>query len=151
MATTTELIKQYFDLPELVCKDVHDKFGDKAWEFFDPRLIEDLFYIRHSLAKPIFVNSWQIGGTLSQRGFRCNLCSLVKAKTLQNALYVSAHAQGMAVDFDVKGMTAGDVRTWIKAHSELLPYPCRLEEGVNWVHLDVRTDGQKGRVTTFKA
>ena len=58
--------------------------------------------------------------------------------------------QGTAVDFDVQGMSAEEVRKWIERNKVLLPYPIRLEEGVNWVHLDMRNDGSKGRVTCFK-
>ena len=63
---------------------------------------------------------------------------------------MSAHSQGTAVDFDVKGMTALDVRNWIKVNQVLLPYPIRLEQDVAWVHLDMRNDGKKGKVVYFK-
>ena len=49
---------------------------------------------------------------LHQREPRRNLCSLVASKTKSGALYVSAYSQGMAVDFDVKGMKAVEVRKW---------------------------------------
>lgn len=145
------LISDFFNIEELVCKDVYQHFKEKAWDFFDPRLLENLLFIRIGLDKPVWVNSWKVGGGYSERGFRCNLCKLVKEKTQKGLIYVSAHMEGMAVDFTVSGMSAEDVRTWIKAHSELMPYPCRIEDGVNWVHLDVRNDGKKGRVVTFKA
>lgn len=151
MTNQLDAIKQYFDLPELVCMEVYNKYGDAAWGFFDPRLLWDLLYIRKGIAKPIFVNSWQIGGSYSQRGLRCNLCDLVAAQTRKRSVYLSAHQQGMAVDFTVNGMSAEEARNWIKAHALLLPYPCRLEADVNWVHLDVRNDGAKGNVITFKA
>ena len=98
----------------------------------------------------MIINTWSSGGKFSQRGLRCNICDLVKSKTLSNRLYLSAHMQGTAVDFDVQGMSAEEVRKWIERNKVLLPYPIRLEEGVNWVHLDMRNDGSKGRVTYFK-
>jgi hypothetical protein len=55
----------------------------------------------------------------------------------------------MAVDFDVTGMKAEEVRKWIKDNQIFLPYPIRLEEDVNWVHLDVRSDGFRN-ITWFK-
>ena len=80
---------------------------------------------------------------------------------------MSAHNQGEAVDFSVKGMTANEVRLWIVENQILLPYPVRLEVGfdpkgkneaqirqaigkdtMNWVHLDLRGEGQK--ITYFK-
>ena len=56
---------------------------------------------------------------------------------------MSAHVEGQAVDFSVKGMTAAEVRKWLKQHEDRLPYPIRLEDGVKWVHCDVRDAGVK--------
>lgn len=142
-------IKDYFDIRELVCPHVHDKFGAYAWQFFDPRLLDTLLVIREKIGKPIIVNNWASGGDFSQRGLRCNICALPKEKTSLEKLYMSAHSQGMAVDFDVAEMKAEEVRKWIKDNQIFLPHPIRLEEDVNWVHLDVRSDGFRS-ITWFK-
>ena len=42
-------IKDYFDIRELVCPHVHDKFGAYAWQFFDPRLLDTLLVIREKI------------------------------------------------------------------------------------------------------
>lgn len=127
-------IKDYFSIKELVCKDVADKWGDVAWNFFDPRLLETILFIRGNLGKPMTINNWASGGTFSQRGLRCNLCDLVKDK---KTLYCSSHMRGQGVDFDVKGMSAEAARQWIINNAFRFPYPIRLEKDVNWVHLDV--------------
>lgn len=142
-------IKDYFNIKELVCPHVYDKHREYAWNFFDPRLLDTLFVIREKIGKPIVVNNWAVGGDFSQRGLRCNICSIPKEKTALEKLYMSAHSQGMAVDFDVSGMRAEEVRKWIKDNQIFLPYPIRLEEDVNWVHLDVRSDGFRN-ITWFK-
>ena len=142
-------IKDYFDIRELTCPHVYDKFREYAWNFFDPRLLDTLLVIREKIGKPIYVNNWDMGGNFTQRGFRCNICPLVKEKTALEKLYVTAHNQGMGVDFDVKGMSAEEVRKWIVDNKIFLPHPIRLESDVNWVHLDVRTDGMQA-VTFFK-
>jgi hypothetical protein len=142
-------IKDYFNIKELVCPHVYDKHREYAWNFFDPRLLDTLFVIREKIGKPIVVNNWAVGGDFSQRGLRCNICSIPKEKTALEKLYMSAHSQGMAVDFDVSGMKAEEVRKWIKDNQIFLPYPIRLEEDVNWVHLDVRSDGFRN-ITWFK-
>lgn len=144
------MIKDYFDIGELVCRDVYDKFGEGAWQFFDGRLLETLLVVREKLGKPVYVNNWQWGGILTQRGLRCNVCPLVREKTKLQKVYVSAHLQGTALDFDVKGMDASEVRQWIGKNQILLPYPVRLESDVPWVHLDLRNDGSKGKVVYFK-
>ncbi len=43
----------------------------------------------------------------------------------------------------MEGMTASEVRIWLKQHEDRLPYPVRLEDGVDWVHLDCRNAGVK--------
>lgn len=73
-------IKNYFNIKELVCKHVYNKFGEMAWTFFDPRLLETICVIREKLGKPITVNTWHSGGGLTQRGLRCNVCQLVAEK-----------------------------------------------------------------------
>lgn len=75
--------------------------------------------------------------TLTQRGYRCNLCEFVKSKTIANKLYLTAH-NGNAFDFDVKGMSAEEARNKIKSNASLLPFPIRMEKGTTWVHVDVR-------------
>ena len=99
--------------------------------------------MREDLNKPITINNYQWGGHDTQSGLRCNLCDLVKSKTLKNIVYLSAHIRAQAADFSVKGMTASEVRVWLKQHEDRLPYPIRLEKGVNWVHLDVIDTGVK--------
>jgi len=131
-------IPEYFDLQELACPHIFKKFGKVTWQFFDPRLLKTLDWLRESLNKPIFVNSWQIGGKFTQRGFRCIQCALVKTAYTQGRVYVSPHMEGQGADFDVKGMTATEVRLWLGKNEDRLPYPIRLEKNVDWVHLDVR-------------
>ena len=142
-------IKTYFDIRELVCPHIYDKFREYAWQFFDPRLLDTLLVIREAINLPIYVNNYDSGGSFDERGIRCNCCAIPKEKTRLEKLYMSAHCQGMAVDFDVKGMTAQEVRDWLKANQILLPYPIRCELDVNWVHIDVRSDGYR-QITWFK-
>lgn len=86
---------------------------------------------------------------MTQRGMRCNRCDMVKSKTTP---YISAHILGKGGDFTVKGMTADQARQKIKANAHLLPCPIRIENGVNWVHFDVRPqDNFVGKVYEFKA
>lgn len=132
---------KYFGIKELVCPHVYEKWGEKAWQFLDEKLLANLDWIREQLGKPIVVNNWAKGGQYDERGLRCNLCSLVKEKTMQGSVYLSQHIFGKAVDFNVVGMDAESVRLWIKAHAAELPYRCRVEEGVNWVHLDTLNKG----------
>jgi hypothetical protein len=127
----------FTDIREVVCDHVHDRFGESAWRFFDPRLIAVMNYIRSKMGKELTYNSRSRG--LSQRGLRCNLCSLVQDKTKLNRPYLSAHVLGAAIDFDAKDMTAEEVRAWIYLNRSGLPYPVRLEQDTTWIHIDVAT------------
>lgn len=124
---------KYFTLFELVCPHILAKYKERAWMFLDSRLILNLDTIRERIGKPIYVNR----GNLTQRGLRCPQCQIVKDKFEAGVLYMSAHTFGKAVDFDVEGMTAEEVRGWLKEHGAYLPYPIRVENDVTWVHMDV--------------
>lgn len=128
----------YFDLKELVCPHVYEKYKQVAWQFFDSKLLITLERIRELLNKQIFVNNWDIEGKFSQRGFRCIQCEIVKKAIAENRLYVSPHMTGQGVDFDVEGLLSEEVRQWIIKKQNLLPYPVRLENGTSWIHLDSR-------------
>lgn len=141
-----EKIKKYFSLPELVDEAVFKKYGDFAWNFFRKDLLEVLLFIRLHFDSPITINNWKKGGKFSQRGYRSNLSYLVKEK---KSLYCSPHCLGAGIDFDIKGLTAEEVRKRLKEIEKELPHGIRLEEGVNWVHLDVFNSTDK-KIVMFK-
>ncbi len=146
------MIKPYgFTIAELVCPEVYHRFGERAWMFFDTKLLIVLSQIRERINKQIFVNNWQVHGTYTQRGLRCNLCSIVQSKTDSGVLYMSAHRLGKAVDFDVEGLVAEEVRQWIIKNKTIWAYPLRLEEDVNWVHMDLFDTDNDQKVTMFKS
>ena len=132
--TRTEIlaaIKPYFDLDELVCPHVYSKWGEKAWQFLDTDYLHCLLIVRRDiLQKPMYCN----GKGKTERGLRCNRCSIVRGKS---GPYLSAHVLGKAGDFTVVGMSAEDARKAIKANASKLPCNIRLEKGVTWVHMDV--------------
>lgn len=147
---------RHFSLEELVCPDIFNKFGKTAVEFFSQDLLITLDLLRDQLG-PIYVNNWDMDPAIrkkqgislfDERGFRCLQCSLVVKAIEDKRLYVSPHMTGQGVDFDVKGMTAQQVRKWLKDNQAKLPFPIRLEDKVNWIHLDIR-DTNKGKVTLF--
>jgi hypothetical protein len=143
-------IKIHFNIKELVSPIVYDKHREYAWQFFDPRLLDTLLVIREAIGKPIVINNWAAGGQHTQRGLRSNVDPLVKEKTALEKLYMSAHIQGMAIDFNVVGMSTQEFHEWLKKNQILLPYPIRCEENTgNWIHIDTRSDGFRA-ITWFK-
>ena len=128
---------RYFQIEELVSKAVFIKYGETSWQFFDPRLIETIDWIKENLNRTIVINNWLWGRHLEQRGLRENTSNIVVSKTEHGVIYLSGHVLGMAVDFDVTGITAQEVREWLYYNRYLLPHPIRLEKNVSWVHLGV--------------
>jgi len=113
-----------FVTQELVCPHVFKKWGDRSLMFADPRLLKWLEWFRAEINKPVTVNTYHYKGKYSQRGYRCNLCSLVKDKTTANVMYLSAHTRFQAVDFTVAGMSDEEVRQWI--YSRRHEMPCHI-------------------------
>lgn len=141
------VVKGYFNIKELVCSHVYDKFKEDSWQFISTELLHTLYTLRLKIInKPMIVNNWYNKGQYSQRGLRCNMCSLVRSK---NSVYVSAHCLGKAVDFVVPNMTSEQVRLLIKNNIDKLPYPIRLEEGTSWVHVDCYTKNDNNKLVTF--
>lgn len=130
-------IRPYFDIDELVCDHTVAKHGDRAWNFLDTDFLHALLIVRRDILKsPMWCN----GKGKTQRGLRCNRCSIVRGNS---GVYLSAHCLGKAGDFTVTGMTAEQARAAIKRNADLLPCPVRLERGVSWLHMDVRPDDSK--------
>ena len=143
-------IQKYFDIQELVCEHTYRKFGETSWQFFRPQFLETLLVIRRGILNTgMTVNNWHTGGQFGQRGLRCNLCQIVRDNTSKGLIYLSAHCEGAAVDFDTKIFTAEQLRGIIADHADMLPYPVRLEEHVNWCHVDVYDNGSGDKVSFF--
>ena len=140
-------LKKYFKVQELVCPHVYAQWGDKAWMFLATVYLHTLLVLRTKILNvPLVCNT----KALTQRGLRCNLCEIVKEKTENNVLYLSAHHLGMGGDLSSPNMTAEEMRELIEKHSDMLPYPVRIEADVNWLHIDCYDMGNPYKVTYFK-
>ena len=141
-------LKNYFDIQELVCPHTYKKFGaNVSWQFLDTEILHTILVLREEILKVgMICNDYKFGGRWSQRGLRCNICQLVKDKTLANQIYLTAHANGAGLDFVFvanSGMTAEKARQLIKKNKHLLPYNVRIERGVSWLHIDCYDMGVK--------
>ena len=147
-------IEDFFCIEELVSETVFNRYGLDSWQFIDADLLKCLLIIRVGLSSSITINNWKWGGKFSQRGLRENTSRIVSLKTLNDKLYLSAHTMGKALDFDVKGYTAPEVREWIVANADKFPCKIRLENELNgkqisWVHLDVFENKKNPKVYLF--
>ena len=115
-----------------------------------------MYILRKNLDRKITINDWKWGGNFSQRGLRTTVQQIMRNAFIRNILYLSAHPLGKAVDFDVEGMTAYEVRNWILKNQQLFPYKIRLEatvggKPITWVHLDTIFEEKNPKVYLFTA
>lgn len=141
-----ENLKKYFHIKELVCPHTYKTFGDRAWMFLTTEALHTLLVLRTEILKvPLVCNT----KTLTQRGLRCNICEIVKQKTMNDILYMSAHHNGMGFDLSSSKMTAKEMRKIIKQKDWLLPYPVRIEADVTWLHIDCYDDIDNDNKITY--
>lgn len=122
-------VPKYFKDYELLPPEVIESAGVNALLLMDERILIALDAVRKLIGFPVIVNNWHSGGSFTQRGFRTEV---IGAK-------YSQHRYGRAVDFDVQGMTAEQVRNAIAGAwktSTPLQNIRRMEADVSWVHID---------------
>jgi len=122
---------QFFKTEELVDPDTFFAFGERSLMFLDIRVLKLIDAIRIYFNSPMTINNWNTGGGFKNRGFR-------NPKSSVGASY-SQHRFGRAVDFDVRGKTADQVRQIILNNQHIHPFSeiTRMELGTNWVHIDL--------------
>lgn len=123
-----------FSVKEFVDPGTYATLGEEdSWWVLDPRIVWTAEGIRKYLGKPMIINTWSNGGQFSQRGFRPTNSGTGAPN--------SQHRYGRALDYDIVGMSPEEVRTWIKTNLsklDCLKYITTLEQGISWVHMDVR-------------
>lgn len=121
-----------FDIREFVPKSIYSDRGIKAVTTIDVNLLIFIDHLREYLDLPITINDYIFGGNNQFRGLR----------TIESKDYskYSQHSFGRALDFDVKGMTAQEVRQWIIKNRNLwwVKPITFIENNVGWVHIDTR-------------
>ncbi len=137
---------KYFDVEELVDPDTFKQY-DKEFIlkfFFDSRILYQIDLIREWFNKPVIINNWNFNGKFKYRGFRPFNCK-------EGSKY-SAHKFGRAVDFDVVGLEPEFVRKEIIKNQKnmFFQYITRIEDKVNWVHIDCSNTNTKNGIVLFK-
>ena len=131
----------YFGIKELVSPVVYNKWGEQAWMFFNPLVLEDLDTIRETWGSSIIINNWATGGNLKQCGLRSNMDDMVIDKTFKGKLYLSSHCLGCG--FDLHAGNGLNNKLWqhcydLILHKKLKTFR-RLENlklTKGWVHID---------------
>lgn len=130
---------KYFSAKELVTPHVYNAYGEDSVRFIDENILKFLDKIRERYGKPIIVNSY--GRNLTQRCLRDNISAIVKDKTINNKLYLSAHSLGRAVDFEITGKPLKEVYDDIRNNPQDFPEIQRMETGDytlkhGYIHVD---------------
>lgn len=139
---------KYFVPQEFIPKELWDylnnKFGNGAlgMRYINPKIIVFMEWLRETLGKPITINTWYLN-LPPQYTFDGRCLRLPSDKQYRIS---SDHNYSMAIDFDVQGMAAEDVRQLVLntyATQFLALGGVSMEKGTNWVHVGfaVLTDG----------
>lgn len=136
LSLSTSLITwkpENFETVELVHPRIFSDFGEASLQFFDPRILWTIDAIRKYFNSPVYVNNWDSGGSLKNRGLR--------TFDSTTGSFFSMHKFGKAIDFTVAGQTPVEIRNWIKEKHgslECLQFITRIEDfdGMTWVHID---------------
>jgi hypothetical protein len=130
-------LNEFFKLTELLSKPIINAYGKNALQLIDVKVLQSIFYQRVFFNRQIRVNDYKLG--LSNRivrfpdapDYRPGSEHSVKIDTAGNIVKKS-----LAVDYDVKGLTAEEVRQTIVKNQNKSPFDTiqRLEKGVGWVH-----------------
>ena len=132
---------RYFKPQELVPQSVYNVLKDDSIRLFDARMLYTIDCLREYFAVPLMINDWLYGGVMQYRGFRPNGCSVGAA--------FSMHRFGGALDLSSKYITAKEMRLKILECSRLFPYITRMEDEVDWLHIDNANVENKG-ILLFK-
>jgi hypothetical protein len=130
---------KHIETVELVDKKTYQTYKEQCLElFFDSRILCQLDSIREYFGKPIIINNWSWKGNFQFRGFRPFDCTV-------GSKY-SQHKFGRAVDFDIEGFSAEEIRNQIikNQHKEDFKYISRMEDNVSWVHIDCANTNKNG-------
>lgn len=138
---------KHFSIEELVPKMLFDILHeDVLWGMFDQELLKAADWLRERYG-PATINNWKWAGAFSQSGIR----------TKDSNFYSegSMHSVGRALDMKFKNISAEAIRADLKAmnaRGDMIPYICRMEDGVSWCHIDVKPQRglMKGYVYFFK-
>lgn len=120
---------KHFKVQELVPPSIYEKRKEKAIELIDERVLITLDQLREFFGL-CTINNWNFGGNFSQSGLRTP-----EAKEYSPT---SQHSFGRAMDCKFRDHKAEDIRQHILNNRLLFPYITFMEDGVSWLHFDVR-------------
>lgn len=126
---------KYFEIHELVPREMYEKYGDAAWRYVDVRLIQTIDKLKeHFNLGTMSINTYGFGGNREWSGIRTPDSKWYS--------YGSQHSFGNAFDIVFSMYSAEEVRDYIINKQHEYSSIKGLELEVSWVHLDVRNEDE---------
>jgi len=120
---------KHFRLEEFVGPDVFEEFGERAWQFLDPRMLKGIDEFREYIGKYITINDWYLGGKRKE--------SCLRVPGYNNYKRSSQHSFGRACDHIVDGMEPAEVQKIWMDNAEKFGIG-GIELAPTWTHVDWR-------------
>jgi len=121
---------KYFTIQELVPPETYEVYGERLWYYFDQNVLKAMDMLRQYFG-PCTVNNWSYnhtGETFRYRGYR--------PYTYSGGSPLSAHRCFKAADSHFKNAHPQEVRDYPIESNGLAGIVKRIEDDVNWVHID---------------
>jgi hypothetical protein len=120
-----------------VPKDIYLRWGEKALWFVDFRISWTADALTEYFKAKVTANNWHENGKFQYRGFRPSTC--------KEGADLSQHRFGRALDCDIEGISASEVRKEIisQYRHPAFRYITCIEDSVNWLHYDCRNTRQE--------
>lgn len=141
---------KYFDVKELVPKEVWEELGDEgSLKLLNPAALKALEEVREIIGIPLICNNWASGGSRNYCGYRQQNCP-IGAKGSQ-------HKKGNAFDLISNSKSARLMRYELEQNKMKLSIPIRIEKwdqkGVEttWLHIDTKNFTGNEKIYFFKA
>jgi len=136
---------KHFKIEELISQPLYELFKISGklyqlWGCFDDRILKTADALREHYGKA-YINNWLWGGNNHDKGFRTFDCEI-------GAVW-SQHKFGRALDLWFENYTSEKIREEISAaipeslEKSGLHFIRRIEEDVDWLHVDLMNTGQK--------
>ncbi len=127
-----------FNIKELVSRRVFESQGNFALGLIRPTLLRAIHFLRVYFDASIYVNTWAYSSLLGSFHQRC-----FRQMHITTGARYSRHKYGMAVDFNVRGMSSSDVFENVVTHPlDFLRVGFTTIEDTSftptWTHLDIR-------------
>lgn len=127
---------KYFKIHELVPKHIYEEFGEDAWRFVSPKLIDTIDTLKEDFGMgTMTINNYFWGGERNWSGLRTPSSSYY-SPTSRHSLDENNHF--LAIDAVFSAYPASEVRSKILREPDRYPHVKGIELDVSWVHVDVR-------------